>query len=99
MLWVTDHVHVENAGLVQAVYDMLWWDSYGRNEEAGARFNDNRDQIIQLTLCVVVASKVCQRQAALVTGMMDLAYFVFLAPAPTCGSSKSTPKGALLSCK
>jgi hypothetical protein len=55
VLWVTDHVHVENTVCVDLVNDSLWWDTDSRDEELGARFNDDVNKLAKLTLCVVVA--------------------------------------------
>jgi hypothetical protein len=55
VLWVTDHVHVENTVCVDLVNDSLWWDTDSRDEELGARFNDDVNELAKLTLCVVVA--------------------------------------------
>lgn len=41
----------------------------------------------------------CKRHAGQYVQSEKAAYLVLRAPAPTCGSSRSTPKGAFLSCR
>jgi len=57
VLGVTDHVHVEDAVLVELVNDGLGWDTNGRDEETGARLDDDVDEVIELALGVVVAAE------------------------------------------
>ena len=38
---VPDHVHVEDAGFVEALYDVLWGHSDGGDEEFGAGVDDD----------------------------------------------------------
>lgn len=59
VFWVSDHVHVENAGLVELVDNVLWWNTYGRNKEFRAGLDDNISKLIKLSLGVVVAVKSC----------------------------------------
>jgi len=54
VLWVADHVHVEDAVGVELVDDGLWWDTDGRDEELGARLDDNVDELVELALGVIV---------------------------------------------
>lgn len=51
----TDHVHVEYAGRVELVDDSLGWYTDGGDEELGARFDDDVDELGQLALGVIVA--------------------------------------------
>lgn len=57
MLWVSDHVHVENAGLMNTFDDMLRWHTNSRDEEFGSAVDDDIDKLIELTLGVIVARK------------------------------------------
>lgn len=57
VLWVTDHVHVKYTGLVKTVNGGLWWDTDGGNEKTSARLNGDLDQLVKLSLGVVVAAK------------------------------------------
>lgn len=55
VLDVADHVHVEDAGLVQLVDDSLGGHADGADEQLGAGLDDDVDEAIELALCVVVA--------------------------------------------
>jgi hypothetical protein len=55
VLGVADHVHVEDASAVETLDDVLWWDTDSGDEETGARVDDDVDQLVELTLGVVVA--------------------------------------------
>ena len=55
VLGVADHVHVEDAGAVEALDNVLGGHTDGGDEEAGAGVDDDVDQLIELTLGVVVA--------------------------------------------
>lgn len=55
VLDVANHVHVQDASLVQLVDGRLGRDADGGDEEPGARFDGDVDEFIELTLCVVVA--------------------------------------------
>jgi hypothetical protein len=57
VLGVTDHVHVEDAGTVETLDNVLGWDTDGGDEEPGAGVDDDVDQLIELTLGVVVAMR------------------------------------------
>ena len=43
VLRVPDHVHVQDAGFVQALHDVDGWDADGGDEEGGAGVNDYGD--------------------------------------------------------
>ena len=55
VLWVTDHVHVKDAGLVDLLDNVLWWDSDSADKESGTRVDDNVNQVIEFAFRVVVA--------------------------------------------
>lgn len=55
VLGVANHVHVEDAILVETVDDGLGWHTDGADEELRAGLDDDADQIVQLALCVIVA--------------------------------------------
>jgi len=55
MLWVADHVHVENSGFVELVDNGLGGNTDGGDEELSTRLNDNVYKIVELSLGVVVA--------------------------------------------
>ena len=55
VLGVSDHVHVEDAGGVEAADDMGGRDADGGDEEFGARVDDDGDEFVELAFCVVVA--------------------------------------------
>lgn len=55
MLGVADHVHIKDSSRVQSVNDMLWWHTDGRDEQLGAALDNNGDQLVKLSLGVVVA--------------------------------------------
>lgn len=57
VLDVADHVHVDDAVLVKFVDDLLGGDTDGRDEELGALRDDDVDELVELTLGVVVAVK------------------------------------------
>lgn len=57
VLNVADHVHVVDAGLVDALNDVLGGHTDGRDEELAARVDDDVDELIELALGVVVAKK------------------------------------------
>ena len=52
---MTDHVHVEDTMLVEFLNNMLWWDTDGRDKELSTRLNDNVNELVKLTLGVIVA--------------------------------------------
>lgn len=95
VLGVSDHVHVEDAVLVEAFDDVLGGNTDGGDEQLGARVDDDVDELVELALCVVVAS------SALAGVMWAVqtrrTYLVLRALPPTWGRRRSTPKGALLS--
>lgn len=55
VLDVADHVHVDDAVLVQPVDDLLGGDTDGGDEQLGAGLNDDVDELVQLALGVIVA--------------------------------------------
>jgi hypothetical protein len=55
VLDVTDHVHVNNAIGVELVDDSLGGNTDGRDEELSALLDDNVDELVELTLSVIVA--------------------------------------------
>lgn len=54
MLWVSDHVHIENAICVEPLDDMLWWDTDGRDEDLYATLNNDINELVELALGVIV---------------------------------------------
>jgi hypothetical protein len=50
----TDHVHAENAVLVELVDDVLGGNTDGADKELGALLDDNVDELVKLALGVVV---------------------------------------------
>jgi hypothetical protein len=52
---VADHVHVDDAVLVQPVDDLLGGDTDGGDEQLGTGLNDDVDELVQLALGVIVA--------------------------------------------
>lgn len=57
VLGVADHVHVEDAVLVELLDDVLGGDTDGGNEELGAGLDDDVNQLVKLALGVIVAGK------------------------------------------
>lgn len=55
VLDVANHVHVEDASLVQLVDGRLGGDTDGGDEELSAGVDDDVDELVELALCVVVA--------------------------------------------
>ena len=53
VLGVAHHVHDGDTCFMQGIHNFLWWDTNGGDEEGGFLFNDNLDQVWQLTLRVV----------------------------------------------
>lgn len=61
VLDVANHVHVEDAGLVQLLDDVLGGHADGADEQLGAGLDDDVDEAIKLALGVVIAiGKSCQ---------------------------------------
>lgn len=58
MLWVADHVHVENAICVEPLDDVLWWDTDGRDEDLCTALNNDINELVELALRVIVAAEV-----------------------------------------
>lgn len=56
VLWVSDHVHVENTSLVQTLDHLFWRDTNGRDKQTCAGINDDVDEIVELAFCVVIAA-------------------------------------------
>ena len=52
---VADHVHVEDAGVMQAGDDVGGRDADGGDEEFGARVDDDGDEVVEFAFGVVVA--------------------------------------------
>lgn len=61
MLWVSDHVHVQNAGFVEPLNDVLRRHPNSGDKELCAAVDDDADQVIELAFRVVVASS-CMSQ-------------------------------------
>lgn len=99
VLWVTDHVHVEDAVGVELVDDSLWWDTDGGDEELGARLDNDIDELVELTLGVIVAEGMLVIVVPRYGVDKGRTHLVLRALPPTCGRSKSTPNGAFLSFK
>ena len=57
VLGVPDHVHVEDAGFVQTVDDVLGGDADGGDEELGAVVDDDADEVVEFAFGVVVAGE------------------------------------------
>lgn len=100
VLGVADHVHVEDAGFVELVDDLLGGHADGGDEEAGAGVDDDVGELAELALGVVVAvgrvvSEECH--VACLCMCRNCPYLVFRALPPTCGRRRSTPNGAFLS--
>ena len=100
VLGVTDHVHVEDSVAVEAVDNGSGRNTDSRDKELSAALNDDVDKLVQLSLGVVVA-KIGKKNPI---SAYDLSHhsamqthLVFRALPPTCGSKRSTPKGAFLS--
>ena len=56
VLGVANHVHAEDIGLVEAVDDVLWWDTDGGHKEFGTALDDNGDKLIEFSLGIIIAS-------------------------------------------
>ena len=56
VLGSTNHIHAEHAGLVQLVYDLLRGDTDRTDEELGALFDDDIDELVEVSLGVVIVS-------------------------------------------
>jgi len=94
---VADHVHVEDAGFVEALDNMLWGNTDGGDEELGAAVDDDANEFVKFTFGIVVAKRSRVRVLLEVAKPQDSTNLVFLALPPTCGIKRSTPKGAFLS--
>jgi hypothetical protein len=55
VLWVSDHIHVENAGLVELLDNMLGRDTDGTDEEFSSALDDDINKLVELSFGVVVA--------------------------------------------
>ena len=55
VLRVADHIHVEDAVLVESVDDVLGRNANSRDEELGAGVYDDGDEVIQFAFRVVIA--------------------------------------------
>lgn len=56
VLGVADHVHVEDAGVVETIDDMLGWDTDGGDEQLCAAVNDDAHKLVELALSIIVAA-------------------------------------------
>ena len=65
MLGVTDHVHVQDSGLVQTLHDTLRGHTHSRDEELGSAVDDDGDEFVELALGVVVAIKFVSKKRLL----------------------------------
>jgi hypothetical protein len=54
---VTNHVHVQDAMLVEPINNGLGGNTDGGDEELSAALDDDIDEFVELSLCVVVAMK------------------------------------------
>jgi hypothetical protein len=54
MLWVSDHVHVENASLVQTLNNLFGRDAHGRDKKFSTTVNDDADQLVEFAFGVVI---------------------------------------------
>ena len=98
VLWMANHVHVEDAVFVQLVDNILGRDTDSGDEEFGAGTDDDIDEFVEFALGVIVAAQ--DNFVSLVHSVdSPCAYFVFRALPPTCGIKRSTPNGAFLSFK
>jgi hypothetical protein len=55
MFWVADHIHVQDPCLVQPLHNTIWRNPNSGDEELGSALNNDGDQLIELTLGVIVA--------------------------------------------
>jgi hypothetical protein len=55
VLGVSDHVHVQDAVLVELLDDVLGGYTDGADEELGARVNDDINELVELALGIIVA--------------------------------------------
>lgn len=62
VLWVSDHVHVQNAGLVEALDNMFGRNSDGGDEKLSTRVDNNAGQLVELSLRIIVAGQESERQ-------------------------------------
>ncbi len=65
VLGVPDHVHVEDAGFVEAVDDVEGGHADGGDEEFGAGIDDDGDEVVEFAFGVVVAGVVLGSAVAL----------------------------------
>lgn len=54
MFWVACHVHIDNAILVEPIYDMWWWYADGRDEYFAAGLYDDVQKCIKRSFCMIV---------------------------------------------
>ena len=57
MLWVSDHVHVEDTVGMELVDNSLWWHTNGGNKKLSTGLDNNIDELIELALGVIIATK------------------------------------------
>ena len=55
VLWVSNHVHVQDTGLVESLDDMLRGNTDGRHEQLGSAFNNDSYELVELSLRVIIA--------------------------------------------
>jgi hypothetical protein len=55
VLWVSNHVHVNDTGVVKTVDNMLRWHTNSGNEKLSTAFDDDGDELIQFALGIIVA--------------------------------------------
>ena len=56
VLWMADHVHVQNTGLVKSFNHIFGRNAHSRHEKLGAAINDYADEFIKLAFSVIIAS-------------------------------------------
>lgn len=56
MLWMPDHVHVENARFMDSFNDMLWGYTDSGDKQLGSTFNYYVDKFIKFAFGVIVAA-------------------------------------------
>jgi hypothetical protein len=64
VLRVTDHVHVEDARLVEAVDNMLGWDTDSGDEELGAAVDDDAHELVEFALSIIVTALIISSASA-----------------------------------
>lgn len=54
MLWMADHIHVQNPGLVKTLDDILWRNANRANEQLRAGFYEYVNQTAKLSFGVII---------------------------------------------